>query len=872
MSHGDSNSGSVIRKIFEWSQSRPLWQRDALRRVFQKTQLSDSDINELYDLILLSGEEQLTRSSPLLEEHLPPENNSSDSVCLESISEVKGVNNLAENQKLEFAPAGITVVYGDNGAGKSGYTRILRSSCRARYKAPVLPNVFSKDDTSELTALLKFSSGQVTDNEFLWENSDTTHPELTNISVFDKDCASAHIKDKNDVAYRPFGLDIPDKLADVSKALETKLTNEKRSLDRSKNAIFQNAPWSNQTEVGRKIQNINKDSDINVFKLLSELSKEEEIRLNHLTQSLSKDVTKAAREQENFASNIGSLNRAIESLQSKLADSEIDELLRLDTEAKELKEAAELSASSTFTEGMLDGIGGNIWKELWSSARKYSDQYAYTDREFPASEPDDLCLLCQQPLGETGSQNIKKFDEFVKSDLQNRATAAKNNFDIANRSIPTSVKLGASWNTIKQLRVNHPDMAKQCMTAYASARTRLASIKRNLDGNSEEELFPLTDSIAANLNTLSESYQNKATELRAAEDATKRTQLETEKKELEDRKTLQAHINTLEDEISRLKKVSELDQKISETNTRSITLLGNSIADDVVTPHLRDSFLNEIIGFVGNRVRVEINRSGGSYGSPEYKVSFLSDPGRDVSTVLSEGEQTCVAIASFMAEQATANHQSALVFDDPVSSLDHKWRSVVAERLVKEAANRQVVVFTHDLVFLNDLDDYAQRNGVPFESKHLDRKPESVGFVNESLPWDGMKIKARIDALEKEARKLGRDRNDLTDEEYKNKARNFYSKLRSSWERALEEVGLSHTVMRHRDYINPKNLKNISALDAAFCEAWSENYSKCCDYVDAHDGSRQRNITLPEPNVLLDDVTLLSDWVNGLKEKHKSLK
>lgn len=298
--------------------------------------------------------------------------------------------------------------------------------------------------------------------------------------------------------------------------------------------------------------------------------------------------------------------------------------------------------------------------------------------------------------------------------------------------------------------------------------------------------------------------------------------------------------------------------------------MGNSIADEVITPQLRDRFLKEIIGLVGNRFRVEVQRSGGSYGTPEYKVSLLSDPRRDVSTILSEGEQTCVAIASFLAELATTTHKSALVFDDPISSLDHKWRSIVAERLVKEAKERQVIVFTHDLIFLNDLEDFAQRNGVDFSSNSLDRMPELVGLVNESLPWDGMKIAARIDALEKEARQLQGNRANLTEEEYRSAARQFYSKLRASWERGLEEVGLAHTVMRHRDYINAKNIKKISVLSESDCDTWQENFGKCCDFVEAHDGSRGRNQTLPEPDVLLSDVSILSKWVKDLKEKQKS--
>ena len=77
--------------------------------------------------------------------------------------------------------------------------------------------------------------------------------------------------------------------------------------------------------------------------------------------------------------------------------------------------------------------------------------------------------------------------------------------------------------------------------------------------------------------------------------------------------------------------------------------------------------------------------------------------------------------------------------------------------------------------------------------------------------------------------------------------------------------------MRHRDYINPKRLNNISALELADCQEWSRNYRVCCDYVDADDGSRGRNQTLPEQGVLDQAVKALSGWVENLKQKHKAI-
>lgn len=36
---------NVLLDIFEWSQNRSIWQRDALRRLVQGGDLSDEDIN-----------------------------------------------------------------------------------------------------------------------------------------------------------------------------------------------------------------------------------------------------------------------------------------------------------------------------------------------------------------------------------------------------------------------------------------------------------------------------------------------------------------------------------------------------------------------------------------------------------------------------------------------------------------------------------------------------------------------------------------------------------------------------------------------------------------------------------------------------------
>ena len=326
------------------------------------------------------------------------------------------------------------------------------------------------------------------------------------------------------------------------------------------------------------------------------------------------------------------------------------------------------------------------------------------------------------------------------------------------------------------------------------------------------------------------------------------------------------------EEIKRLGAIKFLANCASDTATNAITKFGNELADTVITPKMRDRFQEEIVRLAAEKVRVEIVRSGGRYGTPQYQIRLFAKPEAKVQDVLSEGERTCVALAAFMTELATATHRSALVFDDPVSSMDHRWRKKVAERLVAEASQRQVIVFTHDLVFVNDLADLAVGAQTPTRMTTVSRGPAGAGIVTDGLPWKGQRVEDRIDKLEKAARAAKPLYDSNQEAEYEAAVAGIYGQLRASWERGLEEVAFSHVVLRHRDYINAKDLKKVSVLTDADCDAYAAGFKRCCDVVDAHDPSSGRNAAAPPPADVARDVQALKDWVTSLRDRQKKVR
>jgi hypothetical protein len=82
-------------------------------------------------------------------------------VKLTSVFHDRGVNALAEGQTLRFGPS-MTVVYGDNGAGKTGCIRILKNACRARGRERILGNVTSGAAPPAPVVTIRFQVGERT--------------------------------------------------------------------------------------------------------------------------------------------------------------------------------------------------------------------------------------------------------------------------------------------------------------------------------------------------------------------------------------------------------------------------------------------------------------------------------------------------------------------------------------------------------------------------------------------------------------------------------------------------------------------------------------------------------------------------------------
>ncbi|BDB13437.1 AAA family ATPase [Acidithiobacillus ferrooxidans] len=252
-----------------------------------------------------------------------------------------------------------------------------------------------------------------------------------------------------------------------------------------------------------------------------------------------------------------------------------------------------------------------------------------------------------------------------------------------------------------------------------------------------------------------------------------------------------------------------------------------------------------------------------------HKLVFTRAPGVDLPKVVSEGEQRCLSIAAFFAELSTADELSGIVFDDPVSSLDYQWRQGVARRLVQEAKTRQVIVFTHDVVFLLLLKQFAKELAVEQLDQHVRFLSKSAGVCSEELPWVALPIKKKIGYLKnvwQAADKLSRDGHQ---DAYEKEAKYLYGLLREAWERALEEVLLGGVVERYRPSIQTQQVAQIADITPEDCKTVETAMSKCSKWLPGHDQAAAARAPVPGPAELKDDIDALDNWVTAIRNRRK---
>ena len=733
----------------------------------------------------------------------------------------------------------------------------------------IRPNIYSQNPGVP-QASINFSTDDQ-NKTAAWMQGTETDLQLSAISVFDSNTANVHVDEKNEVAYNPFPLELLKRLSEACKEIQQRLTNEEDELKRQTPESLKNPKCKDGTEVGKLITGLSDTTNQDTVKALGQLSDEEQKRYETLKVDLSSDPVTTARKLNSQNSKLERYKIQVHGLWNAVRDEVLQDIQTKYTDYLAKKEAAKVAAESLFKEETLPNIGADIWHTLWDAARRYSEVEAYPEESFPHTEDDARCVLCYQTLSPESAKRLESFETFVKDEAKKAEEAAKIKYENAINAVEKTdiaIEMLPEMFCLIKDEIGNEYLAKTLKQCAVGAKWRLrqflADNKMELSSNPLEITMP-----EEQLQAASKNLTDRATALTNEKSSEERRKLVQEHNELQDRRWLEVVKDDVIAEIGRIKERKKLRKLNNESKSTSITTKSTELAKSLVTDALRAQFTKETeklnLGFLA----VELQQTQSRAGSAFFRVSLSRKPDETVSAILSEGEFRCIALAAFMAEQATTESSSAIVFDDPVCSLDHMHREQVADRLAEEAVSRQVIIFTHDLAFLFLLESACGKHGSSLAHRWVVKTDTQIGLCKPYAPLRAQGVEKALESLEKdlENRKFSYENGDHM--QWFAAINNYQTELRTLWERAVEE-SIAPVVKRLQNKINTAGLSKVTAITIDDCYTMRDGYGRCSKLL--HSDGDSLNRPLPKPEAIQEEITAIREWIKSLKNRQTAIK
>ena len=720
---------TIWDELSEWGKELHSWQRFILSYAVRDGKLDPSRVDEAYKLFLRDTKLDVgTEEIPPLPPSITGRGDSSinDDILLKRIKSLKGVNAIPETSELTFGEK-LTIVYGHNGAGKSGFVKILSAACfcRSGYSG-IISNIFKPpSDNVPASAEFIISRDNRQEEPICFTVGDETE-ELQRICVFDSSVAHTHLNQESTLGFQPVGFDVFDEMARVIKLIEKKLETDIEARRKPNN--FTNL-FLEKGEIADEVSQINASTNVDVLDSLSIFGRAEQERLEEIIRQEAEVRTNSSEET------LGILSRVktdITALSSKIRK----QLIHLDGKAcksaltllEKQKAAAEKAANigaKTVKHSNFHKIGSSVWNKFVEASRNLAQAES---ESYPREK--DPCLLCHRPLDQSSIVLIGQMWAFLDDSSRktvldigakiNNLIKILNNLELI--LLPPESRVRSDFSKIIPEFV---EILDSISNAFIERRNIITLALSNNSGT----LMP-KDDIAFPSNTLDdaiikiEEYERKLREGRFVEIL---ANLRTEHVKLRQRQILNKNINTIRTYIEDLKWIEKAsNHKRSVLSTRFVT----DKQKKLFRTHIVGTYINHL-SYECEKLNFSLPYEMKTRGSEGQTLRKLEVQGKySPGDIFSEGEQRALALADFLTEINLNPSSAAIILDDPVTSMDHRRKKKIATRLVDETTKRQVIVFTHDLVFFAFLSDYAENGQIPCERHWIERHDNVPGHVN----------------------------------------------------------------------------------------------------------------------------------------------
>lgn len=806
--------------LIDWIKTLPYWQRRIAKRVLDNDVIDDSFVERVYSELKKEvglDDDELIFQDISFDELVPDDDMD---VVWKAVGKIKGVNRLKSDDDLQIS-RGLTLVYGENGSGKSGYTRLLNQAFISRGDKEIIGDIYEERPDDLYAEFLFEINGAEYDLKYPNEKDNAV---FRRIMTFDSKSATDDMLKESEISFIPTELHFFDTFLSACIRIQQKLDEECEGLQ-VENPLLKY--FKEDSVVIGDVIALSKDTNIEELKGKHAITEEDKKEYESVKKG------KASLQALNYQEQLDKINRvkdvvdtAIEraglynSYISKKSFEEYKKAIEAYTEAKRLLEEEGINQ---FKNDDIEKLGSEEWKAFISAAKKYYESIVNHDK----------CPLCGQDLD--GNTLLEKYWKYLKSVAENNVKKEqanlkniKKNFEELDLYVFVESSIQEEW-----LNSN----AKQQFIQVKEQFFKAEKIKQDIILQFEKQKYEKLDAEIIDISILQEIRTiivNKEKEMDVEIVKTKIVELEAKEQAYLDRQKVIELLPVVEKYISNQKWL-DLASK-NKIKQKAITRKQKELFDKYVTADYLSTFEDEC-----QKLNAKFDTEIVQRGSKGTTLKKLSIKGLAPGKILSEGEQRAIAIANFMTEVQMDSKNIGVVFDDPVCSLDHKRRTVIAERLLDEVKFRQVIIFTHDITFFMELKALADKRGISYQQETIRKIAGIPGNIKCNIPWQGMNVKDRIKKLNSDLQDIAKlEKNG--DDDYFYRAKEWCELLRESWERAVEEILLNDAIQRYNPCVQTQRLKKAPFTIMLYTEL-EKGMSECSSWV--HDRARALNGDIP---------------------------
>lgn len=840
-----------------WMAERPKWLQTAAAKLLQGQRPDNAFIQAMADLCLAEVSKQADATydtMPLGAFTQPP---AAFKMRLDKISGVRGLNAIKAGAELALGAGNLTIIYGTNGVGKSGFARLLKHACGSRHRADLLPNVFDAASPAPSAEFaFDWNGGK---QSLAWKAGDAPLKPLRHIHIFDTSTATEYVTSKNEASYETRRLRFISSLIQVCDDVTSNLSERANKLVSAIPATPTDLEESKASSFIAGLTHKTTQDHIDQSCKFSAKDKEARIALEStLSETNIEGKLTALRTQ---IKQLEALQATLDSLKNGYSSEKLEQFLQSRKEAEEKRTAANDAATKAFSSAPLDGIGTPSWRELWKYARQYSEKVAYKDKAFPVVEPGSHCVLCQQPFSEEAKTRMESFEDFIKGAMEADAHQSESKCKELREAFP-DIPTVANWSTLL-LPLNLEDsVISECHMELSAAQSYLSTLTPDVKPKCPT-LLPAYLALASFIG----NAKTQEDALKASQDAEQRAAMETQLKSLKSIEWLSSQKASIEAEVSRLKNVSLLQSAAKLAKTNALTSKKGELLESELSKGYQDRFSEELTLLGGNRIPVEPAPIPQGKGKISFQVRLKGAARQEQAhKILSEGENRIVALAAFLADMRGLGFATPFVFDDPISSLDQDYEERVVARLTDLAKDRQVIVFTHRLSLVTLLQDAMSEQG-PSEPhiESLLRIGKHLG-VSDKLRIRHLKPQTGFSHMQQAIAGLKKleDKGDI--ESLETKLNAACTDFRIQLEKAVETCLLSEIVLRFRRSLQTtgrlERLLVITPVDIKLIEDMMTKYS-----IYEHSQSDELAAKSIDLDELSDDIQKMIVWMADIKKR-----